>query len=74
MLWKSETGIFCSAGTFLGVFQVLLRNLFLATVHRDLSTIMGLFFDIIDWKRLLNGCEIGELVFEVCLIPSFTNL
>lgn len=53
---------------------MLLRNLFLATVHRDLSTIIGLFFDIMDWKRLLNECEIRELVFEVCLILSFTSL
>lgn len=54
ILWKSESEIFCSAETFLTLLEVLLRNLFLATVHRDLSTIIGLFFDIIGLEKIIE--------------------
>lgn len=54
ILWKSETEIFCSTETFLSILKVLLRNLFLATVHGDLSTVIGLFFDIIELEKIIE--------------------
>lgn len=54
ILWRSETEIFCSAETFLTILEVLRRKLFLAMVHRDLSTIIGLFFDIIGLEKIIE--------------------
>lgn len=54
ILWKSGTEIFCSTEIFLNILKVLLRNLFLATVHRDLRTIIGLFFDIRGPEKMIE--------------------
>lgn len=43
---------FYSTELFLSILEMLLRDLFLATVHRDLRAIIGLFLDIIGLEKI----------------------
>lgn len=54
ILWKSEIELFYSTEMYLSVLEMLLRNLFLATVHRDLRAIIGLFFDRIGLEKIIE--------------------
>ena len=52
ILWILEIELFCSTEMFLSIFEMLLRVLFLATIHRDLRAIIGLFLDIIGLEKI----------------------
>lgn len=52
ILWILEIELFCSTEMFLSILEMLLRVLFLATVHRDLRAIIGLFLDIIGLEKI----------------------
>lgn len=52
ILLKLEIELFCRTEMFLSILEMLLRDLFLATVHRDLRAIIGLFLDIIGLEEI----------------------
>lgn len=86
ILLKLEIELFCRTEMFLSILEMLLRDLFLATVHRDLRAIIGLFLDIIGleeitecvWNRRAGMCgmfnsHLYRLMSSTCSRASCTR-